>query len=91
VATLYSLAVFDIVVPAMATAPVRILTFSAASNQAKFALPPELFLPGHFYTLRVVATLGGFPGIDDGDFTVRDLPLAQGYLDSAVFAVIGTP
>jgi hypothetical protein len=90
VATLYNLIVYDLVVPAMATAPVRIQTFSAASNQPKFALPPELFVPGHFYTLRAVATLGGFPHLDDGNFVDRDLPLTQAYLDSAVIAV-GAP
>ena len=89
VATLYNVIVYDLVVPAMATAPTRIQTFNAVSNQPKFALPPELFVPGHFYTLRAVATLGGYPGIDDGNFLDRNLPLTQAYLDSAVIAVTG--
>jgi hypothetical protein len=87
-ATLYNLQVFDLVPNATTMAPERHLTFAAAGNRSEFALPPEVFQAGHFYTVRAIATLGGFPAIDDGNFLERELPLAQSYLDSAVIAVM---
>jgi hypothetical protein len=91
VATLYGLQVFDLAINPTTMAPERHQTFSASSNQARFSLPPELFQVGHNYTLRAVATLGGYPTIDQGNFTNRELPLSQGFLDSAVITVGLTP
>ena len=88
-ATLYQLEVWDLV-PSMPPANTleRQLVFSAASDAASFALPPEVFQMGHRYTLRAVATLGGYPSLRDGDFVTRSLPLAQSFLDSTVIAVV---
>lgn len=86
--TLYNLQVFDLVPDA--TAPTvldRILVLSAASNAASFDLPPDLFQMGHSYTLRALATLGGYPAAGNGDFVTRELPLAQSFLDSGVVTV----
>lgn len=91
VATFYGLQVFDLAINPTTMAPERRQTFSASSNQARFSLPPELFQVGHNYTLRAVATLGGYPTIDQGNFTNRELPLAQGFLDSGVITVGLTP
>jgi hypothetical protein len=91
VATFYNLQVFDLAINPATMAPERHLTYSASSNLAKFSLPPELFQVGHNYTLRAVATLGGYPTIDQGNFINRDLPLAQSFLDSAVITVGVTP
>jgi hypothetical protein len=93
-ATLYSLQLWDLV-PSATTATVldRIIKYTAMSSQASFDLPPELFQMGHSYTLRVQAVLGGFPAVGDGNFVMRELPLAQSFLDSAVITVTptGTP
>ena len=62
--------------------------FSAASNAAKFEVPPEIFQAGHSYTARAMCTYGGYPGVASGDLTTRELPLSQSYLDSAVFTVM---
>jgi hypothetical protein len=87
-ATVFNLQVFDLVANAAATALEYHLAFSAASNEAKFAVPPEIFQAGHTYTLRALCTVGGYPTIATGDFTNRELPLSQSYLDSGVFTVM---
>jgi hypothetical protein len=87
-ATLYHLEVWDLVPdPTVATALDRKLVFAAASDQASFMIPPEVFQVGHSYTLRALTTLGGFPGVATGDFITRELPMAQSYLDSPVITV----
>jgi hypothetical protein len=82
--TLYELAVFDLVLNPMTMALERHLVLAATSDVPKFSLRPELFQAGHSYSLRAIADLGGFPTIDQGNFLNRQLPLAQGYLDSVV-------
>jgi hypothetical protein len=89
-ATLYNLTVYDLVANAMMVAERRTV-FAAAGDQPRFSLPPELFEVDHSYTLRMIATLGGFPSIGEGDFRQRELPLAQSFLDSGVFVVKAAP
>lgn len=89
-ATLYSLAMSDLVATPMMTAESR-TRYVAVSDQPRFSLPPELFEVDHSYTLRVTATLGGFPLVGSGDFVHRELPLAQSFLDSGVFVVKAAP
>jgi hypothetical protein len=86
-ATLFSLQVFDLVPNAAMTAFELHTVFAAATNEAKFEVPPEVFQAGHYYALRALCTFGGYPGIANGDFTDRQLPLTQSYLDSGVFTV----
>lgn len=86
-ATVFELQVFDLLPNAAATALEHHLVFSAASNEATFAIPPEIFQAGHHYTLRAVCTYGGYPASADGDFTRRELPLTQSFLDSGVITV----
>jgi len=86
-ATLYNLQVLDLLPNAAVTAFDAHLVFAAASAEAKFEVPPEIFQVGHYYTLRAFCTYGGYPGIADGDFTNRQLPLTQSFLDSGVFMV----
>lgn len=88
VATFYGLQVIDLVPNQAGTALDRRIVLTAASHDPTFDLPPELFEVGHSYTLRAVTTLGGYPAIDTGDLVTRELPLAQGFLDSAVFTVM---
>lgn len=87
-ATVFNLQVYDLVPNAAATALEYHLAFSAASNEARFAVPPKIFQAGHTYTLRALCTVGGYPTIATGDFTNRELPLSQSYLDSGVFTVM---
>jgi hypothetical protein len=87
-ATVFDLQVFDLLPNGAATALEYHLVYAAASNEAKFEVPPEIFQLGHHYTLRALCTFGGYPTIADGDFTNRELPLAQSYLDSGVFTVM---
>jgi hypothetical protein len=88
-ATLYSLQLWDLVPnPTAPTVLDRILKLDATSNEASFELPPELFQAGHSYTLRALATLGGYPAAGAGNFVTRELPLAQSFLDSGVVTVM---
>ncbi|HEY0477904.1 MAG TPA: hypothetical protein VGD37_10290 [Kofleriaceae bacterium] len=88
-ADLYNLQVWDLSPnPTVPTALDRRLVFQAASNAASFLLPPEVLQPGHSYTLRALATLGGYPALGDGNFVMRNLPLAQSFLDSGVVTVM---
>jgi len=86
-ATLYSVQVFDLVANAAQTALDSRVVYNAAATEPRFDIPPEVFVSGHTYTLRAFSTLGGFPQIAAGDFTMRELPLSQAFLDSAVFTV----
>lgn len=88
-ATLYNLQLWDLVPnPAAPAVLDRILTLVASSNEASFDLPPELFQAGHSYTLRALAMLGGYPATSSGNFVMRELPLAQSFLDSGVVTVM---
>jgi hypothetical protein len=87
IATLFELQVFDLLPNTAATALEYHLVLAAAADQAKFELPPDTFQPGHSYTLRALCTSGGYPGILNGDFQTRTLPLSQSFSDSAVFTV----
>jgi hypothetical protein len=87
-ATLFNLFVFDLLPNMAATALEYHLVLVAASGEAKFELPPDIFQSGHSYTLRALCTSGGYPGIAAGDFQTRTLPLSQSFLDSAVFTVM---
>ncbi|HEX7836902.1 MAG TPA: hypothetical protein VF469_05535 [Kofleriaceae bacterium] len=87
-ATFYELQVWDLVPnPMVATTLDRHLVLAAASSEARFDLPPDVFQMGHSYTLRAITELGGFPAIGGGNFAMRELPLAQSYLDSPVITV----
>jgi hypothetical protein len=86
-ATLFNLQVFDLLPDTGMTKYEGHLVFAAASAEAKFEVPPEIFQAGHYYMLRAFCTYGGYPSIADGDFTDRQLPLAQSFLDSGVFMV----
>jgi len=86
-ATLFSLNVYDLLPNATATGLDYHFVFGASGNAASFNVPPEVFQVGHSYTLRATCTLGGYPGIATGDFTSRELPMSESYLDSGVFTV----
>jgi hypothetical protein len=58
------------------------------ASQPRTLLAREHFQPGKFYTLRAVTIQGGFPQIATGDLAVRELPIAQGYLDSGMFQIM---
>jgi hypothetical protein len=86
-ATLYTLAVFDLLPNAALNGLEYHLVLAATGSEAKFELPPEIFQAGHSYTLRAMCQLGGFPALASGDLATRDLPFAQSFLDSAVITV----
>jgi len=87
-ATVFGLSVYDLLPNAAMNALEYHLVFSAASDEAKFEVPPEIFQAGHSYTLRALCTFGGYPSIASGDFTNLELPSSQSYLDSGVFTVM---
>jgi hypothetical protein len=87
-ATVFNLQVFDLVPNAAATALENHIVFAATGNEAKFEVPPEILQPNHSYTLRAFCTYEGYPTVAGGDFTNRQLPLSQSYLDSGVFTVM---
>ena len=88
--TLYQLQLFELVPNAAMPPTALVLQLKLAANGAapRFALPPELFEAGGLYTLRAIAVQGGFPGIADGDFVQRSLPIGISFLDSGVFEVM---
>jgi hypothetical protein len=85
--TLYQLHVLDLVPNMAMTELERRLVYATGGTQPSFTLPPEVFVPGHYYSLRAVVIQGGHPGIANGDLTQRDLPFAQALMDSGVFQV----
>jgi hypothetical protein len=88
--TLYTVQLFDLL-PDAGTPPARFepnLAFEAHGTEARFQLPPEIFQPGHSYVLRALCTAGGYPSINNGNLTMRQLPLSQSFLDSGVFTVM---
>lgn len=86
--TLYNLEVYDLVPNMAGTALDYRFVFAAASKDAAFNVPPELFVAGHSYTMRARAVLGGYPAVGSGDFSNRELPLSQAFLDGAVITVM---
>jgi hypothetical protein len=87
--TLYSVQLFDLL-PDPEMPPTRFeprLVFEAHGTEVRFWLPPEIFQVGHSYTLRALSIAGGFPDIDNGNLTMRKLPLSQSFVDSGVFTV----
>jgi len=88
--TLFSVELFELV-PDPGMPPTRFephFVFEANATEARFLLPPEILQPGHIYTLRAVCSAGGFPAIQSGSLTMRQLPFSQSLLDSGVFTVM---
>jgi hypothetical protein len=88
--TLFTVQLFDLL-PDAGVPPARFephLAFEAHGTEAAFQLPPEIFQPGHSYMLRAMSTVGGYPAINNGNLTMRQLPLSQSFLDSGVFTVM---
>jgi hypothetical protein len=85
--TLYNLYIYDLVLNAAGTGLDRQLVLAAASRDPSFDVPPDVFVAGPSYTMRAFSTLGGYLGADSGDLLNSQLPIAQSYLDSAVFTV----
>ncbi|MCW5804535.1 MAG: hypothetical protein KIT31_19345 [Deltaproteobacteria bacterium] len=86
--TLYQLQVLDLVPNAAETALELKVVYSTAGGAPRFTLPPEVFVPGHSYTLRAISVAGGHPGLADGDLSQRQLPVAVAFMDSGVFTVM---
>ncbi len=87
-ATLYQIQLLELVPNVGATALVFAERLSATSRTPTFSVPPELFQPGHIYTLRAIALQGGYPNLADGDVATHSLPGAAGAFDSGVFTVV---
>ena len=85
--TLFGLQLFDLLPSGDGTQLQYHMVLDALGDDAKFELPPELFVVGHSYTLRAICTSGGFPALGSGDLATRQLPISQSYLDSGVFTV----
>ena len=86
--TLFGLQLFDLLPNGDGTELEYHMVLDALGDDAKFELPPELFVVGHSYTLRAICISGGFPAVGSGDLTTRQLPISQSYLDSGVFTVM---
>ncbi|HET9624217.1 MAG TPA: hypothetical protein VFP84_22745 [Kofleriaceae bacterium] len=87
-ADLYDVQLLDLVPNAGNTALVPRIVIAEFGRQPPFQIPAELFQAGHNYTVRVIASVGGFPKAAAGDLQTRTLPLAQSLVDSAVFTVM---
>lgn len=69
------------------TAIERHLVYVAEAAAPSFTLRPTLFQAGKTYVLRALVSYGGYPNLATGDLLTRSLPVAQAFLDSAVFSV----
>lgn len=86
-ADVYTLTLIDLVANAAKTAIVRRQLIFEISDKPAFSLPAALFQAGHFYTLQISTTVGGFPDHAAGDLQTRTITYAQASVDSAVFTV----
>jgi hypothetical protein len=86
--TLFGLQLYDLLPSADGTRLDYHMVLEALGTEARFQLPPEVFVVGHSYTLRAICTAGGFPALASGDLTARQLPMSQSYADSGVFTVM---
>ena len=73
--------------PTGATSLVYQFRYSASGFGTSYEIPPSVLQVGHYYTIRANCITGGYPAINSGDLTQRDLPFSQGYADSGVFTV----
>jgi len=46
-------------------------------------------MDGDVYMIRGYTIVGGYPGLAQGDLTMRQLPYSIGYLDGGIFTVMG--
>jgi len=85
--TSYNVQLFELV-PNMGNTALEYKPVIVAYGLTKeLTLPPEVFVPGKYYTLRAVAQAGGYVNAMEGDFATRTLPISTGYHDSGVFTV----
>lgn len=85
--TLFQLVVYELVPNAAGTALDHKHLLTITSDTAEFLVPPEFFQSGKAYTLRAQTLAGGYPGLANGDLSMRELPIASGYMDSGVVTV----
>lgn len=60
----------------------------ATGVEPRFALPPDIFVEGKRYVLRVAVGNGLFPGIAEGDLRSRSTPTALSILDGGVIEIV---
>ena len=89
--TLYNIQLYELVLNGAMTGLAYQLVFIGASDRPSFAIPPEVFVKDHRYTLRALTTSGGYGSVATGDFLNRQLPMSQAYVDSGVFTVTVMP
>lgn len=86
-AQIFALQMIDLLVDMTTGAPNPTIVLAMSGDTATFRIPPELFQAGHLYTLRAFSTVTPLAGLAQGDLTIRSLPFAQSYSDSAAFTV----
>ncbi len=86
--TVAILDVFELVPNTDATAFDRSLVLHVATAADHFTVPPETFVAGKRYTLRVRTIADGFPNLATGDLRTTALPQSTAFADSGVFEVV---
>lgn len=84
-AELYSLDLFDVTEAGIGAATRR---FQSSARQPRWTIPGAIFQGGRRYSLRASCTVGGLPGLAEGDLTQRVAGTSTGYIDGPVFSVV---
>ena len=87
--TLYQISIYEVAPNAMMTAADKIHVIDGlTTGEAKFRVPPELFVVDHYYFVSFRSMQGGFTNAAMGDMQTLTLPYSVSAADSAVFKVV---
>jgi hypothetical protein len=87
--TLYQFAVYQLILDAPSNTWIAHAVYVATTSANNVTLPNDVFMDGDVYMIRGYTIVGGYPGLAQGDLTMRQLPYSIGYLDGGIFTVMG--
>jgi len=85
--TVHAITLYELVPNMAGTALEYRPVIEAVGPTKELMLPADVFVPGKIYTLRASVFADSFPGMADGDLSMRTFPVSAGYHDSGVFTV----
>jgi len=85
--TIYQFNVYNMVLDPMTNAWTTHIVYVVSSATKSIAIPSDVFVAGKTYMVRGHCIVNGYPGLPQGDFTQRQLPMSLGYLDGGIFSV----
>ncbi len=87
--TLYQFVVYQLILDAPSNTWIAHAAYLATTTANNVTLPNDVFMDGDVYMIRGFTIVGGYPGLAQGDLTMRQLPYSIGYLDGGIFTVMG--